>query len=118
MEFKGILKQILPMKEGETAKGKWNSQEILVETIAQFPESAVFNFFGDKCDQLSKLIVGTEITVNFNLKAKEYDGKIYNSLQGWKIDSKFTKKENSEPVKQTESFENIADLDDDSNLPF
>jgi hypothetical protein len=60
-------------------------REFVVTTEEQFPQQIKLEFIKDKCEQLDKFNVGQSVTVDFNLRGNEYQGKYYVSLQAWKI---------------------------------
>ncbi len=86
MELTGRVIVVLPMREGTNAKGTWRSQDYVLETInEQYPRKMCFNAFGDKIDQF-QIKEGEILTVSFDIEAREYQGKWYNSIRAWKVD--------------------------------
>lgn len=76
---------------------KFKFREIGIETIEQYPQRAIIQFANDKLDWLDKFKIGEVVDVEFNLKAREYNGKHYNSIEGWKITSQTSSKISAEP---------------------
>jgi hypothetical protein len=86
MEFKGRVEKILD-KSGVSKKTNepFKAYQILVkEESGQYPQSAVFDIFGEKL-QLPK--IGESVTVSFSMKASEYEGKLFGKNNAWKIES-------------------------------
>jgi len=52
----------------------------------QYPQYVPFEFTQSNCEKLDGLQVGSIVTVSYNLRGREHNGKYYSSLQGWKID--------------------------------
>jgi single-strand DNA-binding protein len=52
----------------------------------QYKDSIMVDFFGDKCAFIAEVKPGDILKVLFNPRAKEYNGRRYNSLNGWKVE--------------------------------
>lgn len=114
-KFDGTIQKIYETKQGTTQKGdQWKAVEFLVTETKEHPQSAVFKMSGsgDKVDKIDKFLkykkVGDDVTVSFNLKTSEYNGKTYNGVEAWSVFGKKT--EETKPQKET-TF-------DDNSLPF
>lgn len=67
---------------------------VLHDVSTQYPQFITFQCTQDRCGLLDDAIVGTEITVYFNLKGREWNSpqgetKYFNTLEAWKIEKKF-----------------------------
>ena len=60
-------------------------REFVVTTAEQYPQQIKLEFIKDKCGLLDNFSVGQSVSVDFNLRGNEYQGKYYVSLQAWKI---------------------------------
>ena len=58
-----------------------------IQTNEEYPQTAFIDFMNDKMALLDKLGTGETVTVHFNLKGRESNGRGYNSLNGYKIES-------------------------------
>ena len=52
----------------------------------QYKDSIMVDFFGEKCGLIADLKPGDIVKVLFNPRAKEYNGRRYNSINGWKVE--------------------------------
>lgn len=88
MEIKGRIIAVLPHRSGVSQKdGKsWMTQEYVVETLEQYPKRCVFNVFGEEKIKEYNLQVGSEVTVKFDINAREYNGRWYNDIRAWKVE--------------------------------
>tara|TARA_R110000824_G_scaffold85121_4_gene211847 strand:+ start:8539 stop:8874 length:336 start_codon:yes stop_codon:yes gene_type:complete len=88
MELKGKLEQKLTVEKGTSKAGKeWSKQSIIINNGDQYNPNTSISFFGDdKVKMLNKFDVGQDVKVYINLSSKEYKGKWYNQIDGWKID--------------------------------
>ena len=84
LELKGKIKLINPT---ETFGSGFTKREFVITTAEQYPQDVKFEVVKDKCDLLDKFAVGQELTVHFNCRGNEYQGKYYVSLQAWKIEA-------------------------------
>ena len=87
MEIIGIIKKIYPIQEG-VSKSTGNprkSMEFLLETEDRYPQSACFQLMNDNCTRFD-IKEGDKIKVQFDMKAREWENKAYNTLIAWKVD--------------------------------
>lgn len=87
MEVKGIIKKIYPVQEGvsKSTGNKWKSMEFLLETEDRYPQSGCFQLMNDNCTRFD-IKEGDKVKVQFDMKAREWDNKAYNTLNVWKVD--------------------------------
>ena len=86
MEIKGKIILALPEVVGTSKAGHpWKKKEYVLETQESFPRKVHFDFFGDKADQYV-LSVGEVITLSFDIESREYNGKWFTSIRGWKAE--------------------------------
>lgn len=85
-EIKGTVKEILPSVSGQSAKGNWSKQLVIIESQdGQYKNDLAIHFFGDKISLVSKLGVGEEKTFYFNLKSRKVGDNWYTEATAWKI---------------------------------
>jgi hypothetical protein len=71
----------------ETVSDKFKKRIIAVETSGEYPQTVAVEFTQDKCELLDKYSVNEEITIYFNLRGREWNGKYFTNLNGWRIES-------------------------------
>ncbi len=88
MNYDGIVVNILPAETISTAGWDRQKQTIVLEEDrdTEYKWGIVIDFWGEKCSLLTDLQVGEKITVWLNSKAREYNGRWYNAITGWKVD--------------------------------
>jgi len=81
----GKIKMIEPIKQ---ISDKF-SVRMFVLTVpnGEYPQDISFQLAQDKCKMLDNYSPGIDITVKFNLRGREYNGKYYNTLDVWSINS-------------------------------
>ena len=84
-DITGKIIAVLPTRSGTSARGtQWSSQTAVIETHEQYPKRVAFDVLGDKISEFN-LQVGEEVTVSFDINAREYNGKWWNSVNAWKV---------------------------------
>ena len=84
-EITGKIIAVLPTKSGTSARGtQWSSQTAVIETHEQYPKKVAFDVLGDRIAEFN-LQVGEEVTVSFDINAREYNGKWFNSVNAWNV---------------------------------
>ena len=108
MEVKGKLINKLQSEAGTSKAGKaWVKQSIVIDTETDFNNIIAIQFFGeDKIKQLETLKVGDIISVDCNVYSREYKGRYFHNIDGWKIS------------KQSKSNDDGFVTPDDENMPF
>lgn len=86
MEVKGKIIQKFDLQSGTSKAGNpWKKQNYLLETLDSFPRKIYFDFFGDRADQYP-LNVGDLINLSFDIECREYQGRYYTDIRGWKAE--------------------------------
>lgn len=85
-EISGQIIAVLPTRSGTSARGtEWSSQTAVVETKEQYPKKVAFDVMGaDRIAQFN-LQVGDYVTVSYDVEAREYNGKWWNSVRAWNV---------------------------------
>ena len=85
MELFGKIIAALPERSGVSARGNnWRSITYVLETQEQYPKHLAFDVTNDKITELN-IRVGESLNVQFDINAREYNGKWYNSVSAWNI---------------------------------
>ena len=87
MEITGKIIAVLPERGGISKTGnEWKMQEYVIETHEQSPRMVCFNVFGsDKIAQCN-IQAGEELTVSFDINAREYNGRWFNDIRAWRVE--------------------------------
>ena len=88
MEFTGKIIAILPPRGGvsKTSGNEWKSQEFVIENHDQYPRKMCFDVFGaDKIEQFN-IQMGEELTVSFDVDARQWNDRWFNSIRAWKVE--------------------------------
>lgn len=86
MEVKGRIILALPEASGVSKAGKaWKKREYVLETMDNYPQKIFFDFFGERADQYP-LAVGQVIKLSFDISSREYNGRWFTSISGWRAE--------------------------------
>ncbi|MCH5174592.1 MAG: DUF3127 domain-containing protein [Prevotellaceae bacterium] len=137
MEFTGRIIKVLEPRGGVSSRtgNPWKTQDFVIEeTVGQYPKRMVFNVFGEENLSRFNIQEGQELTVSFDINAREYNGRWFNDIRVWNVVSAPTAApaaQSSEPTAQPiapfppaeqsaapaqPSFDSTED--DSSDLPF
>ena len=132
MELIGKAIAALPVKSGVSQRTgeQWQSREYVIETQEQYPKKMCFEVFGT--DKLKEFNIRNNdlIKVHFDITAREYNGKWYNSIRAWKVehvnpDGSVVGSTTAAPVSQTPAPQTPATpvaatttQESDDDLPF
>lgn len=88
MQITGKAIAALPVKSGVSQRTgeQWQSREYVIETQEQYQKRICFEVFGT--DKLKEFNIRNNdlIKVHFDITAREYNGKWYNTIRAWKVD--------------------------------
>ena len=130
MEIQGKIIAVLPTRSGTSARGtQWSSQTAVIETQEQYPKKLAFDVINDKIDKLN-IQVGEFLTVQFDINAREYNGRWFNSVNAWNV-IRQTQQATAQaqasvgqpsapytPHAQQQQTQSTAPSSDPDNLPF
>lgn len=74
------------MQSGTSSAGNpWKKKEYVLETEETYPKKVHFDFFGERADQYP-LAIGDRVRLSFDIESREYNGRWYTNIRGWKAD--------------------------------
>ena len=107
------------IQEAKTFDSGFTKREmVVIVEDGKYPQEINIEFVQDKISLLDDLQIGQEVTVTFDIRGREYNGRYFNNLQGWKIvtpggESAFT------PEVQSSVSRNVGPTDfEDKDIPF
>ncbi|MFI3280154.1 MAG: DUF3127 domain-containing protein [Rikenellaceae bacterium] len=88
MEFEGTLFKVLPAASGVSARGEWQRQEVIFDVLdGQYTRKVVVTFFNKEAE-VKSMVEGQVYTVSINIESREYNGRWYTNVNGWRVQSK------------------------------
>lgn len=87
MEIVGKIYKVMPVFEGQSARGPWKKREFVIETADNFPKKVHFTLFGDNIvTLLDNIALGDTVKVYFNPESREWNERWYTDLRCYRID--------------------------------
>ena len=104
MEISGKIIAILQPKGGVSKAGnEWKMQEYVIETHEQYPKKMCFEVFGAaKIDQ-SKIQIGEQLTVSFDVDARQWQDRWFNSIRAWNVNRSMEPQLTTQPTSLANS---------------
>lgn len=88
MEFTGRIIKVLEARTGvaKSTGNPWMTQDYVIEeTMGQYPKRMTFNVFGEDKIKQFNIQEGQELTVSFDINAREYNGRWFNDIRVWGV---------------------------------
>ena len=85
MEIEGTVHRVLPVVKGQSARGEWQKQEIVLEQPGEFGRKVCLSFWGDRVMDVAKLREGDKVTASVNIESREYNGRWFTEVRVWKL---------------------------------
>ena len=122
MELSGKVIAVLDPRSGVSKPGNpWMVQEYVIETQDQYPRKMCFDVFGEDKIKQFNIQIGEELTVSFDVDAREWQGRWFNSIRAWKVERAATQ----QPAPADVPFPPMPDApvdfsagDEKDDLPF
>ena len=87
MELTGKIIAVMEPRGGVSARtgNTWKTQEYVLEVPGQYPKRCLFNVFGE--DRINQFNIqnGDELTIQFDIDAREYNGRWYNDIRAYNV---------------------------------
>ena len=79
------IKELLPIDTGTSAMGEWKRQDVVLETVEQYPKTICISVWNDKIDG-NILKPGNRVQFLITIKSKEHNGKWYHDIRANKLE--------------------------------
>lgn len=125
MEISGKILKVMPLESGEGKNGTWKKQLLVIEIEnGKYSKKVATTLWNDLTDNTFQ--EGAEISIEFDVESREYNGKWYTDVKAWKINKNSSVQVAKQEVKEdTSSYQaNVksasASLENEieDNLPF
>ena len=87
MELTGRIIAVQEAKCGTSSKtgNPWMMQGYVIEVPGQYPRHCAFTVFGEDRIKQFNIQMGEDLTVQFDIDAREYNGKWYNDFRAYNV---------------------------------
>ncbi|MCC5844218.1 MAG: DUF3127 domain-containing protein [Verrucomicrobia bacterium] len=117
-EMTGTVKQV---NDVMTFPSGFSKREFVVTTPEQYPQDVVFETVKEKTGLLDSLKPGQEVTVHFDIRGREYNGRHFVNLNAWRIQTD-GQGAAAAPAPASEDIPpmdtDLPDSSDESDFPF
>ena len=118
-----ITGRVKLLQEPQTFGSGFTKREVvIVVEDGKYPQEINIEFVQDKVGLLDDVRAGDEVTITFDIRGREYNGRYFNSLSGWKLENGSKRGGgNSAPAASAPSSGGADDdeyEDDESDIPF
>ena len=86
MEIVGKVVQLGTLIEGNSPRGPWKKQELIIETLEQFPKKVCLMCWGDRVNDANSFFVGQTIKAQIRIESREFNGKWYTDVTAFRLD--------------------------------
>jgi hypothetical protein len=131
LQLEGVVKELLPLQEGEGRNGPWKKQQFILETQSgQYPRHVCIVVWGDRIDQY-RLQTGDQVIASIDIESREFNGRWYTDVKAWRVERKKLEsvpstegppqQENlpeDDPFGGTVTADPFAAKEEDDDLPF
>lgn len=114
MEIKGRVKTLGALTEGTSARGAWQKQELIIETIEQYPKQVCLVCWGERVAEAQRFTPGQIIKAHINIESREFNGKWYTDVKPWKFEAE---DEQTTAYQQQETYQPEPMTYQDSRTP-
>lgn len=75
----------MPVETGEGKNGTWKKQQVIIEVDGgKFPKKVAMVFWSELTNS-EAFVEGGDISVEFDLESREFNGKWYTDAKAWRI---------------------------------
>ena len=86
MEIIGKVVRLGNLTEGQSARGPWRKQDLIIETEEQYPRTVCLTCWTNQIDEIQKFAPGQSIKAQIEISSREFNGKWYTDVRVWRFD--------------------------------
>lgn len=86
MEIIGKVVRLGNLTEGQSARGPWRKQDLIIETEEQYPRTVCLTCWTNQIEEIQKFAPGQTIKAQIDISSREFNGKWYTDVRVWRFD--------------------------------
>ena len=86
MEITGKVVRLGTLTEGQSARGPWRKQELIIETEEQYPRTVCLICWTNQIDEIQQFAPGQTIKAQIDISSREFNGKWYTDVRVWRFE--------------------------------
>ncbi|HRG69739.1 MAG TPA: DUF3127 domain-containing protein [Saprospiraceae bacterium] len=79
--------KLVKKMDAESKTASFTTREFVIVTQEQYPQYVKFQLVQDRCSVIDRFNENDEVTVHFDLRGREWQGKYFTNLNAWKVDA-------------------------------
>ncbi len=103
MEIQGKVVRLGNLTEGTSPRGAWRKQELIIETLEQYPKQVCLVCWGDRVAEAQNFTPGQVIKAQISIESREFNGKWYTDVRPFRFEMEMPQQQ-SQPIQQTQQF--------------
>ena len=106
MEIQGKVVRLGNLTEGTSPRGAWRKQELIIETIEQYPKQVCLVCWGDRVAEAQNFTPGQTIKAQISIESREFNGKWYTDVRPFRFDIEMPQQaqQMQQPMQQAPEF--------------
>lgn len=86
MEIVGKVVRLGNLTEGQSARGPWRKQELIIETEEQYPRTVCLICWTNQIEEIQHFAPGQTIKAQIDISSREFNGKWYTDVRVWRFE--------------------------------
>lgn len=86
MEIVGKVVRLGNLTEGQSARGPWRKQELIIETEEQYPRTVCLICWTNQIEEIQHFAPGQTIKAQIEISSREFNGKWYTDVRVWRFE--------------------------------
>lgn len=120
MEIQGKVVRLGNLTEGNSARGAWKKQELIIETLEQYPKNVCLVCWGDRVNEAQNFVPGQLIKAQISIESREFNGKWYTDVRPFRFETEIQQQQQQQvqiqqQEPQTQHFNNP--FESNKNIP-
>lgn len=102
MEIQGKMVRLGNLTEGTSPRGAWRKQELIIETLEQYPKQVCLVCWNDRVAEAQNFKQGQIIKAQISIESREFNGKWYTDVRPFRFDIEMPQQ--AQPMQQPQQF--------------
>ncbi len=105
MEIVGKVVQLGTLTEGNSPRGPWKKQELIIETIEQYPKKICLMCWNERVNEINSFFVGQTVKAQISIESREFNGKWYTDVRAFRFDQDQPAAQPTQPMSQQQPMQ-------------
>lgn len=117
MEIIGKVVQLGTLTEGSSSRGAWKKQELIIETVEQYPKKVCLVCWNDRVAEANNFAVGQTIKAQISIESREFNGKWYTDVRPYRFDIETAQSQAQPQFQQNPQNQNFGNQQQTPQMP-